>query len=240
VTQPTSAVHQKTSPGAIVEDDSCVIERPDEIAAGGVEHALGLAGRARRVEDEQRVFGAHRLRRAVVGDGATTSLVHTDGRGLSTMATWPPVRWTTMTDLTVDWSPRRSSASSTLALSGIGLAAAQAFVGGDHARSSRNRRCGRRSASGEKPPNTTEWIAPMRAQASIAIGRLGDHRHVDGDPVALGDALALQHVGEAADFGVEFAVGDPGRDGWIIAYEDDGDVVGLVGQVAVECSWRRR
>jgi hypothetical protein len=24
------------------------------------------------------------------------------------------------------------------------------------------------SASGEKPPKTTEWIAPMRAQASIA------------------------------------------------------------------------
>ena len=24
------------------------------------------------------------------------------------------------------------------------------------------------SDSGEKPPNTTEWIAPMRAQASIA------------------------------------------------------------------------
>jgi hypothetical protein len=23
-------------------------------------------------------------------------------------------------------------------------------------------------ASGEKPPNTTEWIAPMRAQASMA------------------------------------------------------------------------
>jgi len=24
------------------------------------------------------------------------------------------------------------------------------------------------SASGEKPPNTTEWMAPIRAQASIA------------------------------------------------------------------------
>jgi hypothetical protein len=30
-----------------------------------------------------------------------------------------------------------------------------------------------RSAAAEKPPNTTEWIAPMRAQASMAIGSSG-------------------------------------------------------------------
>ena len=29
------------------------------------------------------------------------------------------------------------------------------------------------SASGEKPPNTTEWMAPMRAQASIATAASG-------------------------------------------------------------------
>ncbi len=29
------------------------------------------------------------------------------------------------------------------------------------------------NASGEKPPNTTEWIAPMRAQASIATAASG-------------------------------------------------------------------
>ena len=37
----------------------------DEIAAGGVQHALGLAGRAGGVEDEQRVLRAHLHRRAV-------------------------------------------------------------------------------------------------------------------------------------------------------------------------------
>ena len=35
----------------------------DEVAAGGVQHALRLAGRARGVEDEQRVLGAHVLAR---------------------------------------------------------------------------------------------------------------------------------------------------------------------------------
>ena len=29
------------------------------------------------------------------------------------------------------------------------------------------------SESGEKPPNTTEWGAPMRAHASIATGSSG-------------------------------------------------------------------
>ena len=33
----------------------------DEIAAGRVQHALGLAGRAGGVEDEERILGAHRL-----------------------------------------------------------------------------------------------------------------------------------------------------------------------------------
>ena len=39
--------------------------RVDQIAAGGVQHALRLAGRARGVEDEQRILGAHLLARAV-------------------------------------------------------------------------------------------------------------------------------------------------------------------------------
>jgi hypothetical protein len=43
-----------------------------------------------------------------------------------------------------------------------------------------------------KPPNTTEWMAPMRAQASMANSGLGDHRHVDQHAVALADAQRLQ------------------------------------------------
>ncbi|MNL11924.1 hypothetical protein D3C87_1327800 [compost metagenome] len=38
----------------------------DQVAARGVQHALGLAGAARGVEDEERVFGVHAFRRAVV------------------------------------------------------------------------------------------------------------------------------------------------------------------------------
>ena len=42
------------------------------------------------------------------------------------------------------------------------------------------------SASAQKPPNTTVNGAPIRAQASIAAGSLGDHRHVNRDTVAAG------------------------------------------------------
>ena len=38
--------------------------------------------------------------------------------------------------------------------------------------------------------------------------QLGDHRHVDGDPVALLDAEALEHVGEALHLGEQVGVGD--------------------------------
>ncbi len=51
----------------IVEDVLVGHRREDEIAAGGVQDALGRAGRARGVEDEQRVLGVHRLGRAMRG-----------------------------------------------------------------------------------------------------------------------------------------------------------------------------
>ena len=59
------------------------------------------------------------------------------------------------------------SASSTTGFSGISLAAAELVVGGDH-------RDGARvddallQLFAEKPPNTTECVAPMRAHACIA------------------------------------------------------------------------
>ena len=53
------------------------------------------------------------------------------------------------------------------------LAAAQAFVGGDDQLAARSRATRSAIDCGAKPPNTTEWIAPMRAQASIATTASG-------------------------------------------------------------------
>ena len=67
------------------------------------------------------------------------------------------------------------------------------------------------SASAEKPPNTTVCGAPIRAQASIATTRLGDHRHVDRDPVTGLDTELGQRVGRLADLVLELGVGDRAR-----------------------------
>ena len=55
------------------------------------------------------------------------------------------------------------------------------------------------SSLAAKPPNTTEWIAPSRAQAEHGDHRLRHHRHVDDDAVALADAGLDERAGEARD-----------------------------------------
>ena len=64
--------------------------------------------------------------------------------------------------------------------------------------------------------------------------QLGDHRHVDGDPIALADAQALEHVGEALDRGQQVGVGD-GAVVAGLALPVVGDLLPLAGlDVAVE------
>ena len=61
------------------------------------------------------------------------------------------------------------------------------------------------SSCAAKPPNTTEWIAPSRAHASIADDRLGHHRQVEDDAVAALDAEPAQRAGEARDLVAQLA-----------------------------------
>ena len=65
-----------------------------------------------------------------------------------------------------------ASATSALRLERAGLAPAPAGVGGDQTLASASLMRSRR-ASAEKPPNTTEWAAPMRVQASMATTTSG-------------------------------------------------------------------
>jgi hypothetical protein len=76
----------------------------------------------------------------------------------------------------------------------------------------------------EKPPNTTECVAPIRAHACIAATPLDRHRHVDDDAVALLHAERLESVGEPAHALVKIAIGDV-RDLAIVGLENDGDLV---------------
>ncbi len=85
------------------------------------------------------------------------------------MFTSPPVWRTTMTVVT--W-PTLAQAASALALSGIlrpPRTPSSAVITTSDLQSSMRPA----SESGEKPPNTTEWMAPMRAQASMATAVSG-------------------------------------------------------------------
>ncbi len=57
-----------------------------------------------------------------------------------------------------------------------------------------------------KPPNTTEWIAPMPRAREHREHRLGDHRHVDQHAVAAADALRAQHRRAAVHLVVQLAI----------------------------------
>ena len=63
------------------------------------------------------------------------------------------------------------------------------------------------SASGENPPKTTEWMAPIRAQASMANAASGIIGHVDTDTVALADSLCSQRIRESTYLNLELLIG---------------------------------
>ena len=87
----------------------------------------------------------------------------------STQSMSPPVRLITITERT---SGHWATAPSVLALSGIARPprSPSSEVTTTSQRASRMRPA---SESGEKPPNTIEWTAPMRAQASMAKASSG-------------------------------------------------------------------
>ncbi len=142
----------------------------EEVVAGrGVLDALGLAGRAAGVEDEQRGFAVDAARRGNRRRRRPSGRA-TRGRGLPASATSLPMRRTTTHFSTVGDFSR---AASTLAFSGNWRAAAPAAVGGDHAAWPWRRCCGRRSPRRRSRRRSREWTAPIRAQASMAIANSG-------------------------------------------------------------------
>ena len=66
------------------------------------------------------------------------------------------------------------------------------------------------------------------------ISRFRDHRQIDRDTVALLNAVLLQHIGEAADILMQFAIGDLLVDIGIVAFPDDRNLITTALQVAVD------
>ncbi len=94
------------------------------------------------------------------------------------------------------------------------------------------------SASGLKPPNTTEWIAPIRLTGEHGHGRFRDHRHVDGDPVPAPGPQRLERIRHAADFLVQFAVSQLALLAGVIAFPDDRGNVAALRQMAIKAVGR--
>ena len=89
-------------------------------------------------------------------------------------------------------------------------------------------------ASAEKPPKTTEWTAPMRAQASMAMTASANHGHVDEDGILGADAVGLEDIGEAADLALELAVGEDALLAQLALADEGGLVPAAVGHVDVD------
>ena len=67
-----------------------------------------------------------------------------------------------------------------------------------------------------------------------SVHRLGDHRQIDRDPVALRDVAVAQDVGELADLVVQLAKADMLGLGGIVALPDDRGLTGARGEMAVD------
>jgi hypothetical protein len=66
------------------------------------------------------------------------------------------------------------------------------------------------------------------------VARLGDHRQVDGDAVALFDVAIAQDVGEAAHLVVQLPIGDLLVFLGIVAFPDDRHLVAALGEMPVD------
>ncbi len=208
--------------GVQVVDDGVGVGRLREVAAGGVQDALGLSGRAGGVEDVERVLGRHRLRLVVValpvdevvpphvlvgpldvGPGAAHD-EHVLDRGVLARHGL------------VDGGLERS-----------GLALAVLPVGGDdHA----GLGVGDAGADGvgAEPAEHHRVRGAEAGAGQHRHDRLGDHGQVDRDPVALGHTQLGEGVGGLADAALQLGIRD--RLGAALgALEVDGDPLAVAG-----------
>ena len=230
MTQPTSAAHQYTSSSGFRSNTYlCVNAAPGQVAAGGVQDALRLGGRAGRVEDEQRVLGVERLGLALVV-GRLQRLVAPDVAPVLHRRVVVDVTCTTITVSIDGMSPRNSSTSDLTAavlplrrapsavISSLGVGELHPLL----------HRVGREAAEDHVVRG-----ADARA-GEHGHHHLGDHRQEDPHHVALLDAAVLQRVGQPLDVAEQVGVGDVALLA-LLAAPVEGHAVAVAGlHVAVE------
>ncbi len=191
-----------------------------EIAAGRVDDALRLPGRARRVEDVEHVLRVHRLGLAVVGRLVHDLVVPVVAARLHVHA---QVGGAAFHD--DDRRDRRRGFERLVGhlLERHDAAAAIAAVG-------RHQHLALRvvdAIAQRLAAEAAEDHAVHGADAGAGQHRnrqLRHQRHVDRDPVALGHAMRLEHVGELGDLPVEREVGQRAPLAGL-AFPDEGGLV---------------
>ena len=193
---------------------------PQQIAAGAVLHALGLAGGAAGVEDEQRVLGAHGHRCALgalacqrFGKGLVAPSHHVAGRGRALVDEHVAdgVAATHGQGLVNDGLQRQLFATTHL------------VVGGDHGHGASIDDAFMHSLGAEAAKHHA--VRGTNAGAGLHGNHaLDGHGHVDQHAVALGHAVGLERVGKLAHAGQQLFVGDLG-DRAVIGFENDGGLV---------------
>ncbi len=178
-------------------------ERIEQVAGGRVQDALGLAGRTRRVQDEEWILGAHLFEHAWLADL---------GRG--DLVVPPRVAARFHIDLaraTLDHDTRVHRRAFEQRLIGRDLErdlapATDALIGRDEEPRAAVLDASAQRRGGE-PAKDDRVDRTHTGAREHGDGELGDHRHVEGNAVATLYPFLAEHVREATHLVVELLVG---------------------------------
>ena len=177
------------------------------MAAVVADDALRLAGRARRVEDVERVGRVDRARsrparacehassQSRSRPGCELGLEHRPLQDDAALAACASTRSIAASSSGLYATTRPGSMPHEAETTTFGFASSMRLA----------------SSFAAKPPKTTEWIGAEPRAREHRDHRLRDHRHVDDDPVAALDALRGERAGEARDRVAQLAVGERRR-----------------------------
>jgi len=200
----------------------------DQIAAGGVQNAFGLAGGTGGVEDEERVLGVHLFRWAV-GRGFRHELAPLE---------IPSGRPGDLTTRMLHHDNLFDDGTLLDRFVGIGLqrdgfASAQPFISGDHhpalAVLDASRQGIRRKTAEDDGVDDADAGAGQHGYRQFR-----DHGKIDGGPVTFPKPQRLQNIGKLADFFMQLPVSDEFADGRIVRFPDEGDLIAAFFQMAVQ------
>ena len=194
----------------------------DEVPAGGVDNAFGLAGGAGGVEDIQHVLAVAGLRRAIAIRVLNEPVVPVVPAFLD-----PKREVSTLDDDDVLDARRLLDRVVRVVLQGDDLPAAVSAVGGDKDFGLGVIDAVAQGLGAEAAEDDGVDCTDSRA-GQHGDNRLGDHRQVDGHAVALFDPERLEGVGEQVDLAVQVAVSQHARVAWL-AFPDDRRLVSLAG-----------